>query len=248
MPAHQFIWYELRTSDVDAARAFYGDVLGWRARERQDGGARSVAVGTEHGDVAGITPIEEADRAPHWLGYVATADAEGAVKRISAGGGTIHRHPWTVDGVGRLAIAADPQGATFALLQDQTGQPRRAFDPQHSGHCGWNELLTIDPAAALGFYAGQFGWSAGPAIPMGPLGTYQIVEADGVALGGLFRRDRARPAWLFYFGVPSVSASIGRIRSAGGQIVLGATKVPGGSIIAQAIDPQGAAFAVVERA
>jgi len=26
-----FVWYELMTTDTDAAEAFYGHVLGWRA-------------------------------------------------------------------------------------------------------------------------------------------------------------------------------------------------------------------------
>jgi predicted enzyme related to lactoylglutathione lyase len=29
----RFVWYELMTTDVEAAKAFYGKVVGWGARE-----------------------------------------------------------------------------------------------------------------------------------------------------------------------------------------------------------------------
>jgi predicted enzyme related to lactoylglutathione lyase len=51
--------------------------------------------------------------------------------------------------------------------------------------------------------------------------------------------------WLYYFNVDDIHAAISRVGEAGGTIVRGAQQVPGGSYIAQALDPQGVLFAMV---
>ena len=53
------------------------------------------------------------------------------------------------------------------------------------------------------------------------------------------------PAWLFYFHVGALDAATGRVTAGGGQILNGPMEVPGGSWIAQCLDPQGAMFALV---
>jgi uncharacterized protein len=53
------------------------------------------------------------------------------------------------------------------------------------------------------------------------------------------------PFWLYYFVVANIDAAIARATDGGGQIMHGPVQVPGGVWIAQALDPQGAMFAVV---
>mgnify|MGYP006155995261 FL=1 len=53
------------------------------------------------------------------------------------------------------------------------------------------------------------------------------------------------PNWLPYFGAAGIDAAIAQITASGGTILNGPMEVPGGAFIAQALDPQGAAFAVV---
>jgi predicted enzyme related to lactoylglutathione lyase len=54
-------------------------------------------------------------------------------------------------------------------------------------------------------------------------------------------------AWSFYFNVDGIDAAAERLNGAGGQVLMGPHEVPGGSWIVQAIDPQGAHFALVSR-
>jgi predicted enzyme related to lactoylglutathione lyase len=52
-------------------------------------------------------------------------------------------------------------------------------------------------------------------------------------------------AWLFYFGVQSITAAKTAIEMGGGSVVNGPHQVPGGDWVVIAVDPQGAAFGVV---
>ena len=51
--------------------------------------------------------------------------------------------------------------------------------------------------------------------------------------------------WLYYVNVDALDPAVERIKSKGGQIVNGPNEVPGGQWIVQALDPQGAVFALV---
>jgi hypothetical protein len=53
---------------------------------------------------------------PQWLGYVSVADVDESVARIVAAGGTAHMPVTDVQGVGRMALVADPQGASLYVM------------------------------------------------------------------------------------------------------------------------------------
>jgi predicted enzyme related to lactoylglutathione lyase len=53
------------------------------------------------------------------------------------------------------------------------------------------------------------------------------------------------PNWGYYINVPAIDAATSRITASGGKILNGPMQVPGGQWIAQAMDPQGAAFSLV---
>src|SRR3954451_23622360 len=246
MSADSFVWYELVTSDVDAALAFYGELLGWEAREFPGGEHRYVIVSAKGKGVGGVMALPEGMSQPFWMGYVGTRDIAAALARLADAGGRVHRGPWDILEVGRLALVTDPQGGGIALIQGASDRPSEAFDQRSPGHGNWHELRTTDPDAALAFYARQFGWTKGDTLDTGPTGTYQLIEADGVRVGGIMRApEPARPMWLYYFGVEGVEGAIARITAGGVTVLHGPSEVPGGALIVQARDPQGAAFALV---
>src|SRR5689334_3250718 len=111
MTANRFVWYELVTSDVDAALAFYGRLLGWESQEFPGGDHRYVIISAKGKGVGGAMALPEGMSQPFWLGYIGTEDIETAVGKFSAAGGKLHRGPWDIPDVGRLALISDPQGA-----------------------------------------------------------------------------------------------------------------------------------------
>ena len=86
----------------------------------------------------------------------------------------------------------------------------------------------------------------GRVMDIGDMGMYQMFGRGAHTLGGMFDKpdDVAVPCWLFYIRVDDVSAAVEKIEELGGQVSRGPMEVPGGDIVAQCQDPQGAAFAV----
>ncbi len=82
---------------------------------------------------------------------------------------------------------------------------------------------------------------------MGPGGIYQIYGHKGAPLGGMFNKPDEMPGppmWLYYVSVDDVNQSVEKVTALGGQVLNGPMEVPGGDLIAQCVDPQGALFAL----
>ena len=252
MPASKFVWYELMTTDPAAAEKFYDHVVGWTSSAAGAGVELNYTL-LSAGDVqvAGLCsfPPELAggNVPPHWGGYLAVDDVDAMALRVRDSGGTIMKAGTDIPGVGRFAVVADPQGATFLLFRGQGSAPP-APAPGMPGTVGWHELTTTDHAKAFSFYSNLFGWTKGEAIPMGEMGTYQLFEADGVPCGGMMNTPPGapmHPAWGFYFNVAEINAAVARVKGSGGKVLHGPAQVPGGSWIVNALDPQGAVFSLV---
>ncbi len=248
--ARKFIWYELSTNDTKAAEGFYRKVLGWQAKDSGFGDGYTI-FSAGPGNVGGMMAIPEnacaAASRPCWAGYIAVDDVDAEVARIRAAGGTVHRAPEDIPNVGRFAVVADPWGAVFMLICGESKEPPPAVPAGTPGHVGWHELHAGDGTGAFTFYSDLFGWKKADAVDMGPMGVYQVFSAGDCPVGGMMTKMPETPApfWLYYFNVEAVDATMARARENGAQVVIGPHEVPGGSWIAQMIDPQGAMFAVV---
>jgi predicted enzyme related to lactoylglutathione lyase len=246
-----FIWYELLTTDADAAARFYGAVIGWQARSAE-GSVRDYRIfGIGGTDVAGLTTIpagaDGAGMRPGWLGYVGVRDVDVTAAEVTRAGGPQHVPPTDIPGVGRFAMVADPQGIVFYVMRGAMEVTSTSFDRTKPGHCHWNELATSDQGAALAFYAGLFGWEKGDAMPMGDMGDYQFIVHHGEMIGAMMTRSAGGPppAWNFYFGVEDIDVAARDVSGHGGAIHYGPAEVPGGVHVIVATDPQGARFGLV---
>jgi len=245
-----FVWYELMTSDPDAAEAFYSKVVGWRPQPYPQSPVRYTVMNAGDRGVGGIMPMPEEYRKmggpPAWVGYIYSDDVDATVESVKRAGGAVHRPPTDIPDVGRFAVVADPQGATFMLLKP-LGADQPPVPAGTAGHVGWHELYTTDWQKAFDFYASQFGWTKGDAMDMGAMGTYQLFKAGSDPIGGMMNKPASvpMPAWGFYFNVPGLDAASAKVTEGGGKIVNGPMEVPGGSWIVQCMDPQGAFFALV---
>ncbi len=246
----RFFWYELMTSDPDAARKFYGDVVGWGAMDTGTPGYQLFTVSEGRG-VAGLMALPEHVRemgvGPNWTGYIAVDDVDEAVEEIEEEEGKVHRAPFDIPGVIRLAVVADAQGAVFVVAKGLMENAPPELPQGTPGTVGWHELYAADAAEAFDFYESLFGWTKTEAMDMGPSGVYQMFATGGPTVGGMMNRPEQMPApaWLFYFNVPALDAAIERLNAGGGKVVVGPIEVPGGLWIVQGIDPQGAHFALV---
>lgn len=241
----QHVWFELVTSDQDAAEAFYADVVGWRMADAGMPGFRYTLASFGEARIAGIMAMPGAP--PAWLGYVAVDDVDGDAAKVAALGGAVHKPAEDIPGVGRFAVVADPQGAAFVLFKGLPADPAMPqLPPMATGSIGWHELYATDWEAVFPFYAELLGWEKDEALDMGPMGTYQLFRAGGNAIGGMMNNPNVpRPMWLYYFVVDDIDAGKARLEAAGGTVMNGPMEVPGGAWVVQARDPQGAMFALV---
>jgi predicted enzyme related to lactoylglutathione lyase len=249
-----FIWYELMTTDADAAKRFYDPVVGWSI------GADQVApeinyrmiTRSDDGMAGGLLELtqemQQGGARPMWLGYLHAADVE----EIKSDGGQVMMAPWDQPGVGRLAMVVGPEGAPFYLMDPipPEGQPDAVsdvFSVDEPQHVRWNELWSSDPAKSIDFYKRRFGWSQEGAMDMGEMGQYQFVQHDGVGIGAVMPAmpDVPQSMWNFYIGVDDIDRAADAVRTGGGQVVNGPVEIPGGEYALNGVDPQGALFGLV---
>ncbi len=114
-------WNELNSRALYGAAAFYAATFGWRAQATPVGGELAYTVFElgGRGVAGGFTLGAEvpADVPAHWLTWFSVEDRDATLARLPELGGAVTGPPFEMPGVGHLAIAADPSGARFGLMQ-----------------------------------------------------------------------------------------------------------------------------------
>jgi hypothetical protein len=246
----RFLWYELMTTDMEAAKAFYSNVVGWGTQEASMPGMAYTLFTVGEASVSGLMALSEDARKmgarPRWIGYVAVNDVDATADRIKQLGGAVHVPPTDVPNVSRFSVVTDPQMATIALFKWLKPDQEQPAALGTRGRVGWHELLAADCEKAWAFYGELFGWQKGVA-DIGAMGTYQLFSTGGQTIGGMFTKPPTVPVpfWLYYFNIGDIDAAAKRVKAGGGQILNGPIEVPDGSWIVQCTDPQDAMFALV---
>ena len=244
-PLGRFVWHDLMTSDPAAATAFYTRVVGWGTTPFE--GADPPYDMWTSGDVplGGIVQLPaEAPAPPHWLTYIATPDADATAEQAIDLGASVMVPPTDIPNVGRFATIADPQGAIFAVYTPH-GEASGPDGRPGVGEFSWHELATTDHDAAFAFYSTLFGWKTTEVMDMGEMGPYHMYARTDIPLGGMFNKPDDLPtSWLHFARVDDVNRAAQVVKDLGGTIVNGPMEVPDGDVVAQCLDPQGAAFAI----
>jgi predicted enzyme related to lactoylglutathione lyase len=228
----KFFRYQLRTSDVPAARAFYSAVLGGREVEAFQLHEQAVARGAR----------------PHWLGHIDVGEVDAAASAFSARGASLFGKWVNPDGL-EAAVMRDPGGALLALSKPgpAPASGSAAFpDPD----VAWHLLNTADVERACTNYGELFGWALMEPVAIEGVGQFHQFawQAGGAAVGAMADvagRDGVHPHWLFHFRVAALEPALAAVR-AGGGLVLGPFVLPRGDRVAVCDDAQGAAFGLFE--
>ena len=250
--AGTFCWPELNTTDVEGAKTFYSTLFGWDATDSPlpEGGAYTMLKfdGQEIGALAGLQDAQKkAGVPPHWMSYVAVANADESAKKAASLGGTVIAGPFDVMDAGRMAIIQDPTGAVFSLWQGKAHQGASRLNAV--GALAWTELYTRDPARASAFYSALFGWRPKPWEGPMPYTVFNFAGDDRSAAGMFPMGDEMKdvpPHWLPYFQVTDTDAAVKRAGEMGGTVIMPASDIPKVGRLAILKDPQGAAFAVIK--
>ena len=157
-----FCWIELGTTDQKAAKEFYGKLFGWTFVDMPMGEGAAYTMfklkGRDVGAAYTLDPRQHPGVPPHWMIYVATADADATAKRSAELGGEVTAAAFDVLDVGRMAVLKDPTGAVCSVWQARkhTGM---GLHNEPGSFC-WGQLNTNDTAKAEAFYRALFGWNA----------------------------------------------------------------------------------------
>jgi predicted enzyme related to lactoylglutathione lyase len=115
-----FCWADLNTPDQARAKTFYEGLFGWKLKPGQGKESGYLHIVNGENYIGGVPPAGQGNRnaPPHWLIYFAVADVDGTFQKAMGMNAKALLPPMDFEGVGRVAMLADPQGAVFALFRE----------------------------------------------------------------------------------------------------------------------------------
>ncbi|HET6512764.1 MAG TPA: VOC family protein [Candidatus Kapabacteria bacterium] len=242
-----FSWFELATTDQDSAKQFYSKVFGWEPNDSPMGeGLTYTMLKKEGNDVGALYKLMPDELAmglpPHWRIYVTVDNAEDSAKKAEQLGATLPCPPFDVMEHGRMAIVQDPTGAVIMLWEPKK-HPGAGVIDEPNAFC-WYELNTNDTEKAKDFYSKLFGWDVGGSP------EYTEWKQGSRSLGGMMKIQPEwgpmPPNWTPYIMVESADQYAEKIKSNGGNVMMGPADIPNTGRFAIVSDPQGAVFALYE--
>lgn len=255
-------WVDTWRPDAEAALAFYTRLFGWESEDTMPPNlaGRHFMCRLRGRDVAAVASRPEvAPAAAAWNTYVWVDDADDAVSKADEAGGSALVEPFdSLDG-GRIAVLADPAGATIGVWQP--GAHRGAQLVNEPGAWSMSALRTNDPEASKRFYGTVFGWQT-ESFDMGDVQMTmwkapgyvggepeQPVARDVVATmfatgGGA---DAPPPSWTVDFWVANLAEAVATAAELGATVVSGPNDIPGAEMRQAVIaDPQGAPVSLTQ--
>lgn len=240
----RFVWRDLMTKDVNAAKQFYGELFGWRFEDVRRGDRPYVIARGASSPVAGIVDVSALPEAgSQWVSFMAVSDVDKSVAFVQAEQGKVLVQPRDLP-MARAAVITDPQGAPLGLAQVRRSVPDPEQPIPHQFF--WQEYLAGDVDRALAFYKGLAGYDSKILETRLNVDYHVLRSTRGRA--GLFRLPPAatdvQPNWLPYVLVNDPAALAARVPALGGRIVVpAAPERRNGSLVVIA-DPGGAVLAL----
>ncbi len=112
-------WFELMTTDVEKAKAFYTRLFGWDAEDISRPGMPYTAVKSRGKGIGGIMPIPKGAEGmpPMWSAYVIVDDVDATARTAEELGARLLVKPRNIPGVGRYCVIQDQQGAAINAIR-----------------------------------------------------------------------------------------------------------------------------------
>jgi hypothetical protein len=240
----RFVWRDLMTKDMAAAKQFYGELFGWRFENARRGDRPYVLARSSDIPVAGIVDISGmADAGAQWLSYMSVSDVDKSVAFVQAERGKVLVEPRDLP-LARVAVVTDPEGAPLGLAQFKRSIPDPPQPSQRQFF--WQEYLARDAEQALAFYKRLAGYES--VLQESRLDVDYHILRTTRGRAGLFRLPPqsagVQPNWLPYVLVDDPAAVAARVAALGGSVILpAAPERRNGSLVVIA-DPGGAVLAL----
>lgn len=239
-----FSWHELVSRDIEGAKGFYGELLGWSFDAMKMGdGSEYPLIQAGGASIGGLVAPPAEDVPPHWVGYVTVGDVDATAKKVAAKGGATLMDAFDVPGVGRIQAARDPQGGVFMLFAPEGEEGDGSGGGRGRWH--WNELWSSDADASAAFYADVLGVER-DTMDM-PNGAYHLLKRGEQPLAGIMQSPSSEVPthWAFYVEVEDADAARDRAVKLGGEAQGDVMEVPGVGRFGFVVDREGARLGVI---
>ncbi|RPK94059.1 MULTISPECIES: VOC family protein [Streptomyces] len=242
-------WADATFADLEGAKSFYGDVLGWTFGESLAEFGHYTQAYADGKVAAALSPPMpgEAESPSAWCLYLASADTAATAGKVRGHGGEVLVEPVQVGEFGTMALARDPGGAVFGIWQADTHEGFETKIGAPGGYC-WSEVFTRDAKTVDAFYPAVFPYTVrkfdDESMDFSMFDVQGETVLGRMAMGDDFPPEV--PSYLnVYFAVPDCDAAVAKATERGGVLRYGPANSPFGRF-ATLSDPQGAWFTVVD--
>jgi predicted enzyme related to lactoylglutathione lyase len=243
----KFVWADLVTDDVQAARTFYTGMFGWSFREV---GTYSIAY-NEDRPLCGIfhrsRPADRPEARPRWISYLSVRSVSAAERTVNKAGGRVVSPPQNIPKRGDQAVFADTEGALFGVICSRNGDPED-FLPE-PGDWIWIQLFSHDAQKAAGFYRNIGGYEVMENTATNRLSDY-ILTSEGFAratIRTISKQYQQVPAnWLPFVRVNHVAESVAKAKQLGGTALVEPSPGLFDGKVAVIADPTGGLIGILE--
>ncbi|MEN8137682.1 MAG: VOC family protein [Bacteroidota bacterium] len=238
----KFVWHDLLTTKVEESKIFYSKLFGWEFDTYELANNYNYTMiykwGRPIGGIVDVTKFDNASTITQWVSSISVFDINQSIETAKKLGAKLYGDPLKIEGRGYLALAADSEGAAFAMLQSTSGTPE-AKVPQN-GDWLWNEYWTLDIEKPAKFYSSLFGYTLEERKINNK--SYKVLSSAGISRAGITvtPNDKIKNAWFTYIYVENIDDVISKVEKFGGKVLLQAHKNPNGSLVAVITDPGGA--------
>ncbi|MFE9624769.1 VOC family protein [Streptomyces sp. NPDC006527] len=240
-------WADAMFGDVEGAKTFYGEVIGWTFGESSpEYGDYTLAHVDGKAVGAVLPPLPGQEEKPQWCLYLASEDVAATAARIRENGGALLMEPTQVGEFGSMCMAREPSGAVFGVWQAGT---REGFEAMGTpGAYAWAEVFTREPEKADGFFSAVFGYGQKRMEDEGV--DFRLYDLGDRPLLGRMRMTDDFPPEVpsyvnVYFTVADCDDAVAKATKLGGRLRFGPMTTPFGRFAALT-DPQGAAVSVID--
>ncbi|MFJ6540813.1 VOC family protein [Streptomyces sp. NPDC091385] len=240
-------WADAMFTDLEGAKRFYGDVLGWTFGDSSSQyGNYTQAYADGKAVAAVVPPMPGQEGQSQWCLYFASPDAAATAEKIRENGGEVLMPPMRVGDFGTMVLAREPSGAVFGVWQ---GGTHEGFETVATpGAYCWSEVFTRDPGKSDAFFSAVFPYRAKDMEDDAV--DFRVFDLGADPVLGRMRMTEDFPPEVpsyinVYFTVDDCDAAVARATDLGAVLRFGPMTSPFGRFAALT-DPQGANFSVID--
>ncbi|TWV30646.1 VOC family protein [Streptomyces misionensis] len=240
-------WADAMFTDLEGAKKFYGEVLGWTfGASTSEYGNYTQAYADGRAVAAVVPPMPGQEGQSQWCLYFASPDAAATAERVRRAGGDVLMEPMPIADFGTMCLAREPSGAVFGVWQ--AGTHEGFEETAVPGAYCWAEVFTREPERTDAFLTAVFPYRARDLADDAV--DFRVFDVGEETVLGRMRMTDDFPPEVpsyinVYFAVADCDAAVAAAVRLGGVVRFGPMSSPFGRFAALS-DPQGADFSVID--